>query len=134
MGGLAASGASAGAVAGGGVGLVGLAGGGVGVVVTEPAGLVAGGIGGGVSGMAAGMTVCPGGAAFSGNGGTSSGAPKGTRGNKQADAAKGQAERITGKKMTRDQEEIFHEETKHVDYSEGHVFDQLVQIAVGILR
>ncbi len=68
MAGLAAGGAGAGAAAGGGVGLVGLAGGGVGVVVTEPAGLVAGGVGGGASGVALAMTVCPGGAANGGGG------------------------------------------------------------------
>ena len=72
MGALGAGGATAGGIAGGGVGLVGLAGGGVAVVVTEPAGLVAGGIGGGASGVALGMTVCPGGAA-SGGGGRASG-------------------------------------------------------------
>jgi hypothetical protein len=69
MGGLAAGGATVGGTVGGGVGLVGLAGGGVGVVVTEPAGLVAGGVGGGASGVALGMTVCPGGAAGGGGGG-----------------------------------------------------------------
>ncbi|HZB88213.1 MAG TPA: RHS repeat-associated core domain-containing protein [Terracidiphilus sp.] len=72
MGALGAGGATAGGIAGGGVGLAGLAGGGVAVVVTEPAGLVAGGIGGGASGVALGMTMCPGGAA-SGGGGRASG-------------------------------------------------------------
>ncbi len=36
--------------------------------------------------------------------------------------------------MTLDQEELFHEETKHVDYSEGNVFEQLVNLAIGILE
>ncbi len=76
MAGLAAGGAGAGAAAGGGVGLVGLAGGGVGVVVTEPAGLVAGGVGGAGSGIALGMSICPGGAAFSKGRGGSSSRPK----------------------------------------------------------
>jgi hypothetical protein len=73
MAGLAASGGGAGAAVGGEIGLGGLAVGGVGVTVTEPAGLIAGGIGGAASGMAAGMSICPGGAAFSGGQGTSGG-------------------------------------------------------------
>ena len=77
MGGLAASTGSAGAITGGGVGLVGLAGGGVGVVVTEPAGLVAGGVGGASAGLALGMTACPGGAGSGGGGGGSGGGKSG---------------------------------------------------------
>jgi RHS repeat-associated protein len=138
MAGYAAGGAAAGAVGGGIAG--GIVGGAGGTLVAPGVGTVGGGIVGAgegatvgaqagfATGTAVGFIACSKGS------GPSSGSTKGRRGNKQADAAKAVAERETGKQMTYDQEEIFHEETKHVDYSEGDVFEQLVQIAIGILQ
>jgi len=69
------SGGLAGAGTGGEVGLVGLAGGGVGVLVTEPTGLIVGGIGGSIVGGLGGMMVCPG--ATGGGAGSGSGSGSG---------------------------------------------------------
>ena len=127
MGALAAGVGTAGAVFGGGVGLAGLAGGGVAVVVTEPAGLAIGAAGGAITGIAIGMTVCPGGAASSGGGSGRGGGN--VRENRQANDAKTQAERETGKKFSRPQERLFHDADKRdMDYH------AMVQLAKDILN
>ena len=125
---LAGSGGMAGAAVGGGVGLVGLAGGGVGVVVTEPAGLLIGGAGGAASGLALGMTVCPGGALAMSNGGKGLGGNQ--RENKQANDAKQQAERETGKKFDRALDRKFHDEIT----GQGYGYHKLVDIAKQVLQ
>ncbi|MEO6805325.1 MAG: RHS repeat-associated core domain-containing protein [Edaphobacter sp.] len=125
---LAGSGGMAGAATGGGVGLVGLAGGGVGVLVTEPAGLAIGGVGGAASGVALGMTVCPGGALAMSNSGRGFGGNQ--RENKQANDAKQEAERDTGKKFDRALDRKFHDEIT----GQGYGYHELVEIAKQVLQ
>jgi RHS repeat-associated protein len=135
-----AGGASAGALIGEGVGgfVGGLLGGGGGTLVAPGVGTVGGGIAGtsagagigaGVGGFIGGLV---GGAASnilcSKGGGSSFGGNQ--RENKQANDAKNEAERITGKKFTRAQERVFHDEIT----GQGYGYHELVQIAVQVLQ
>jgi RHS repeat-associated protein len=128
----AVAGASAGALIGEGVG--GLVGGGVGTLVAPGVGTIGGralgGSGGatvgaaigGVLGGIVGNVLCSkgGGPSFGGN----------QRENKQANDAKNQAERITGKQFTPALERMFHDEVTGMNYS----YQELVQVAVEILE
>jgi RHS repeat-associated protein len=128
----AVAGASAGALIGEGLGA--LAGGGVGTLVAPGVGTVGGGALGAAGGATAGAAIggvlggivgnvlCAkgGGSSFGGN----------QRENKQANDAKNQAERITGKQFTPALERMFHDEVTGMNYS----YQQLVQTAVEILE
>jgi hypothetical protein len=128
----AVAGASAGALIGEGLGA--LAGGGVGTLVAPGVGTVGGGalgatggatVGasiGGVLGGIVGNVLCAkgSGSSFGGN----------QRQNKQANDAKNQAERTTGKQFTPALERVFHDEITGMNYS----YQELVQIAVEILE
>jgi len=135
-----AGGASAGALIGGEVGgvLGGLIGGGSGTLVAPGVGTIGGGIvgasagsgigaavGGFIGGLASGAgsnVLCStgGGSSFGGN----------QRENKQANDAKNEAERMTGKKFTRAQERVFHDEIT----GQGYGYHELIQIAVQVLQ
>jgi hypothetical protein len=128
----AVAGASAGALIGEGLGA--LAGGGVGTLVAPGVGTVGGGALGAAGGATAGAAIggvlggivgnvlCAkgGGSSFGGN----------QRENKQANDAKNQAERITGKQFTPALERMFHDEVTGMNYS----YQELVQTAVEILE
>lgn len=135
-----AGGASAGALIGEGVGgfIGGLVGAGGGTLVAPGVGTVGGGIVGGSAGAGIGAGVggfiggLVGGAASnvlcSQGGGSSFGGNQ--RENKQANDAKNEAERMTGKKFTRAQERVFHDEITGQNYG----YHELVQIAVQVLQ
>jgi RHS repeat-associated protein len=135
-----AAGASGGALLGGGIGGVvgGAAGAGGGTLVAPGVGTIGGGVVGaeagagtgawiggfvgGAIGNIVGNVLCSkgGGPSFGGN----------QRENKQANDAKNEAERITGKRFTPAQERIFHDEITGQNYG----YHELVQIAVDVLE
>jgi hypothetical protein len=103
-----------------GIGSLGFAGGPTGIITT-PAGAATGSLVGGGVGWASGMIYCAKGAGpkFRGN----------QRQNKAANDAKRDAERETGKRMSADQEEKFHD----LITKQGFDYGEMVKIAVAIL-
>ena len=120
MAGSMAAGAGTGALAGGGIGSLGFAGGPAGFATT-PAGAGTGSLIGGGVGWVGGMVSCAKGV------GPNFGYNQAP--NKVANDAKNQAQKITGKKMSFAQDELFHDYDKT-----GMSYKDMVQLAVDILN